>query len=203
MGLALCGSCLVMPVGEAAPENVFTAGVAQAKTGTMVKDFRFTMSPSEFQSRIDAAFDGLCDVAGARYTTVMSKEASKSGSTLALWVKRGTKNMARIQFTLVDRDDYWLDYSDRGKANSFDEVFIIFADDTDQSECQTYTSLALIMALDSALDGDEVMTLAYDLANSFEYTKVGLGYGMVKENGISYTMMESDGTWALVADCSA
>ena len=197
-GLMLCGAGLAAPISESFDASGLTPVVAQAKTNTMVKNHTFTSSPLEFQAMLEAALSDLGELEDVTYTTAMSKDDDGAAK---LDVKKGSKTLACVEFTIYDKDDYWVSYVDRKEKKSFDTAIAFFRDCSDRDECIAYTSLALIMVADPSLDIDDALALAYDLPD-VNLDRDGNGFNSVEKNGIKYSLVVYNGDWLLFVSCA-
>ena len=197
-GLMLCGVGLAAPISEGFDTGALMPAIAQAKTSTMVKNHMFTSSPSEFQAMLEAALSDLGEMGDVTYTTAMSKDDDGAAK---LDVNKGSKTLACVEFTIYDKDDYWVSYADRKEKKSFDTAIAFFRDCSDREECIAYTSLALIMIADPSLDIDDALALAYDLPD-VNLDRDGNGFNSVEKNGIKYSLVVYNGDWSLFVSCA-
>lgn len=197
-GLMLCGAGLAAPISASFDASVLAPVIAQAKTDTMVKNHMFTSSPSEFQAMLEAALSDLGELEDVTYTTAMSKDDDGAAK---LDVKKGSKTLACVEFTIYDKDDYWVSYVDRKEKKSFDTAIAFFRDCSDREECIAYTSLALIMIADPSLNIDDALALAYDLPD-VNLDRDGNGFNSVEKNGIKYSLVVYNGDWSLFVSCA-
>lgn len=197
-GLMLCGAGLAAPISGGFDASVLAPVIAQAKTDTMVKNHMFTSSPSEFQAMLETALSDLGELSDVTYTTAMSKDDDGAAK---LDVNKGSKTLACVEFTIYDKDDYWVSYVDRKEQKSFDTAIAFFRDCSDREECIAYTSLALIMVADPSLDIDDALALAYDLPD-VDLDRDGNGLNSVEKNGIKYSLVVYNGDWSLFVSCA-
>ena len=197
-GLMLCGAGLAAPISDGFDVGTFTPAIAQAKTNTMVKNHTFTSSPSEFQTMLETALSDLGELGDATYPTAMSEDDDGAAK---LDVNKGSKTLACVEFTIYDKDDYWVSYADRKEKKSFDTAIAFFRDCSDREECIAYTSLALIMVADPSLDVDDALALAYDLPD-VDLDRDGNGLNSVEKNGIKYSLVVYNGDWSLFVSCA-
>lgn len=197
-GLMLCGAGLAAPISDGFDVGTFTPSIAQAKTSAMVKNHMFTSSPSEFQAMLETALSDLGELSDVTYTTAMSEDDDGAAK---LDVNKGSKTLACVEFTIYDKDDYWVSYVDRKEKKSFDTAIAFFRDCSDREECIAYTSLALIMIADPSLDIDDALALAYDLPD-VDLDKNGNGLNSVEKNGVKYSLVVYNGDWSLFVSCA-
>lgn len=197
-GLMLCGVGLAAPISGSFDASVLAPVIAQAKTDTMVKNHMFTSSPSEFQAMLETALSDLGELGDVTYTTAMSEDDDGAAK---LDVNKGSKTLACVEFTIYDKDDYWVSYADRKEKKSFDTAIAFFRDCSDREECIAYTSLALIMVADPSLDIDDALALAYDLPD-VDLDRDGNGLNSVEKNGIKYSLVVYNGDWSLFVSCA-
>ena len=200
-GLVLCGAMMVVPASPSNQWPQLAPDTAMAKTSTttsIVKNGMFTISASDYQKRLDDAYYLVYKKGNGSHYTTIQKEDEDEG-TLDVYVKKGSKALCYAEFTTANKDNYWVDYSDRNKSGTFNEVFFFFGNGNDTEECVAHTSVAAIMASDPSISYSEAYDMAYDLAS--DYSDSGT-IGSVKKNGIEYMLVNFNNRFSLVVDCS-